>query len=237
MKRLKWDSDFWGIEIFNIDEDDSFYQHGYIEDKIIKSRDDYMIQALVSDSFREQINLLEQKNFRFVESKITLKKTVNYPAELESRDYKTVSKKELFDYKNYFYDLYANISRYQLLKKDKINEFYYTWVLNSIDGSMDDTCIGYYAGDQLAGFITYKTKINITYIGLLGVFPQFQKRGISQKLLNFLNNEVINKGLNEISVSTQGKNIKAINAYIKNGFYFDNIKHWYYLKGKQYDKV
>jgi len=96
---------------------------------------------------------------------------------------------------------------------------------------MDDRCIGYYVDNQLAGFITFKYRDDKAIVGLVGVFPEFQKKGISQKLLDYVNYNAINQGFRQVSISTQGRNLKAINAYIKNGFFLDSIKYWYYLKG------
>ncbi len=93
---------------------------------------------------------------------------------------------------------------------------------------MDDKCYGYYIDDELAGFITFSYKDYELCIGLVGVLPRFQKRGVAQNMLDFVNNMAFKKKLTKISVSTQGKNITAINAYLTNGFMIENIKYWYY---------
>lgn len=232
MKRLTWDSEFWGIDIFHIDENDSFYQLGLI-DNSFDVKDEFLVQALISDNKVKQINLLEQRGFRFIQSKIMLKKTARQITEIDMNNFKQVEKSDLLRYKDKFYDMYAQVSRFEVFPKDRINDFYYTWVINSIDGKMDDKCIGYYAANDLAGFITYQMKNNETKVGLVGVFSPFQNKGISQKLLGYLNNDAVITGFRDVSISTQGKNLNAINAYIKNGFFFDNIMHWYYLKGRK----
>lgn len=230
MIRLDWDSEFWGVDIFNIDESDIFYKSGVI-DEIIKNKDNYVIQALISDYKVKQIQQMEEGGFRFVESKITLKKSINQTIYIDFCNFKKIEEKEIRSYKDVFFDLYGKVSRYSLFPNEKINYFYYTWVVNSIYGKMDDECIGYYIDNQLAGFATYRYRDGETIIGLIGVFPDFQNKGISQKILYYINNDAIEKGHKIVSISTQGINSKAINAYIKNGFYFDSIKYWFYMNG------
>jgi len=228
MNKLDWDSNFWGIELFSIPENSKCWD----QDSFLKIKEGeklWLIQGLISENKVGRINCLENKGFRFIESKITLKNKAIERANLSEEQFKKIEKCELEEYKNNFFNLYGKFSRFGLFPEEKINAFYYAWMINSIDGTMDDHCIGYYINHQLAGFITYKNEDNRLLIGLVGVFQKFQKQGISQKLLDYVNNSAISQGCNEIFVSTQGKNRNAINAYIKNGFIFENIKQWYYL--------
>lgn len=233
LNRLDWDSEYWGIEIFNVDEN---YNLSIPTSNKNKSKI-YLIQALIPEEKIEVINLLEDSGFRFVESKINLKKILKKKTEINTNDFKDIEIKDLENNKNDFYNLYGQYSRFGLFSKEKINDFYYIWLINSIDGKMDDKCIGYYFENQLTGFITYKYKNDGLYIGLVGIFDEFQKKGISQKLLDYVNDQAINKGYNKIYVATQGKNYNAINAYIKNGFNIEDIKNWYYLKGENNDII
>ena len=228
MKKLEWDSEFWGIDLFSIPENDKSWDQDLLS-SIRNNEKLYLIQALISENEVGLINSLENEGFRFVESKITLKNKPMIKAIIDENQFKEIEKHELEAYKNDFFNLYGKVSRFGRFEKEKINDFYYTWMINSIDGKMDDKCIGYYMDHQLAGFITYKYQNNRLAIGLVGVIPKFQKNGISQKLLDYVNDKAITKGYNEVLVSTQGKNKKAINAYIKNGFIFESIKQWYYL--------
>lgn len=235
LRRLDWDSKFWGVNIYTIEENDHL-DHKDIFSNTIADFDEYLIQALIPDQDVEQINILEEKGFRFVETKITLIKAIHHAEEIDINNFKKVEKPEIQKYKNEFYNMYGEVSRYALFSKEKINDFYYTWVINSVDSMMDDKCIGYYVDNQLAGFITYRFKDDEVLIGLVGVFPQFHKRGISQKMLDYVNNDGLTQGTKRVLISTQGINLKAVNAYIKNGFSFDNIKHWYYMRREEYDR-
>ncbi|MDK2828107.1 MAG: dTDP-4-amino-4,6-dideoxy-D-galactose acyltransferase [Clostridium butyricum] len=232
MYKLEWDSKFWGIEIYNVDKDYTFYIPSAINEKKYKS---WLIQALVDVDKVETINKLENEDFRYVDTKVNLVKKAINRYEIDEKFFKDVRQDEIENYKNIFGILYYEISRYKIFGIKKVNEFYYTWVINSIFGKMDDKCIGFYIQGKLGGFITFKIRSNQLMIGLIGVFPEFQRKGISQQLLNMVNNEALKNNCNIISVSTQGRNLNAINAYIKNGFNLKNIQNWYYLRGNYND--
>ncbi|WP_226678986.1 GNAT family N-acetyltransferase [Mesobacillus jeotgali] len=232
MYKLEWDSNFWSVDVYNVD--DSYNFSTSMVETIKHSN--WLVQALVPEQERDVINSLENYGFRFVETKVNLVKKVLEKREIEKDAFKKIQHHEIEIHKNDFYTLFGEISRFYFFKKEMINNFYYLWLINSIDGKMDDECIGYYINGKLAGFITYKDKNGEVSIGLLGVFPEFQKKGVSQQLLNWINNKTLENGNASISVSTQGKNYYALNSYIKNGFMLMNIQNWYYLRGEKYDK-
>ncbi|RBP69086.1 dTDP-4-amino-4,6-dideoxy-D-galactose acyltransferase [Alkalibaculum bacchi] len=232
IKKLDWDSKFWGFNIYNANKSNNLID---FERNLISKLDStpFIIQALSSESDIQYINCLEDNGFRFVESKINLVQKVQQQSNIsELSMFQDVREEHLLVYKDDFYDLYGNVSRFALFDKEKVNEFYYKWAVKSIKGNFDDNCIGYYRNNLLEGFITYKIVNQKLIIGLLGVFPKYQGRKISRYLLSYINYIAFKNACGEISVSTQGKNTKAINTYIKNGFIIENIKHWYYYKGE-----
>ncbi len=224
IQKLKWDTDFWGVSIYNLQNINGFDIQTFLN----SNKSKLLIQALVSE---KEINLIEEIpdiRFSFCESKVNLINDVLSVKEIVESYFKKIEIFELEKIKHVFFELYGKNTRYSIFGKEKINEFYYTWVINSIAGKMDDECYGYYIDDELAGFITFSYKDYGLSIGLVGVLPRFQKRGVAQNMLDFVNNMAFKKKLTRISVSTQGKNITAINAYLKNGFMIENIKYWYY---------
>lgn len=230
LTRLDWDSMFWNVDIYNVKK--HYESHDFKQEfnKEISS-EPYLIQALVIDKDIEFINFLEEAGFRFIESKVNLAKRIQETSDIFREDlFKEVKLDELIEHKDEFYNLYGEVSRFSFLQKEKVNEFYYKWVVKSIKGELDDSCIGYYVEGTLGGFITYKILEQKLIIGLVGVFPKYQGKKISQKLLDYIEKEAVKNNCNEIHVSTQGKNIKAINVYIKSGFFIEDISHWYYLR-------
>lgn len=229
--KMDWDTSFWGVDIYNANKCCDITKYELSLDRELNSSP-FIIQALATDSDIEYINFLEDNEFRFVESKVNLVKSVQDKIDIvEVNAFRDARLEEFHLNKDTFYSLYGGVSRFSFLGKRKVNEFYYKWITKSIKGELDDNCVGYYSEESLEGFITYKVVNKNLIIGLVGVFPKYQGKKVSQKLLCYINNLAINNGCNKIYVSTQGKNIKAINAYIKSGFFIDSIKHWYYFKG------
>lgn len=226
LKKLVWDSEFWGYDIYNLDNPD-FYS---IQKSKQLIKDNCLIQTLVSENEINIISLLKESGFEFIESKINFKKAIIKKVIIKEKFFKEAKKIDIDEYFNVFHSLYGQNSRFFIFSVNKINEFYYTWLTNSINGEMDDKCIGYYINEKLAGFVTYKINKDELKIGLLGVFNKYQNMGISQELLGYVNNIAWENRISNVSISTQGKNLKAINAYIKNGFLIESIKHWHYLK-------
>lgn len=230
LTRLDWDSSYWMVDIYDVKK---CYESNDFKLEFIQeiSSQPYLIQALVIDKDIEFINFLEESGFRFMESKVNLVKRIQETSAIFPEGlFKDVTLDELIGNKDEFYNLYGEVSRFSFLPKEKVNEFYYKWVVKSIKGELDDNCIGYYVEGSLGGFITYKILEQKLIIGLVGVFPEYQGKKISQNLLHYIENVAVKNNCSEIYVSTQGKNIKAVNAYIKSGFFIQDIKHWYYLK-------
>lgn len=233
INKMHWDSEFWGVNFYNADKSCNLLDFKqYLNNEL--SDIPFVIQSIVSEDDIHLINSLEDNGFRFVESKMNLVKNVKDMSmnnEIDLSIFQDVREKDLIRYKDEFYTLYGKVSRFASFGEKKVNDFYYKWAKKSINGKLDDRCIGYYSNNILKGFITYRIINYKLIIGLVGVYPEYQGKKISQYLLDYVTNIAVINNCNEINVSTQGKNTKAINAYIRNGFLIDNIKHWYYYKG------
>jgi len=226
LKLLEWDSEFWNVDLYKLEPNYQF-NLSMVENKFQKNKR-WIVQALVADSENKIINSLEDRGFRFIESKIFLRKKVK--ESYIGRDVNIIRIKNDIEINQKDFDnLFKNNSRFLSVNENKINDFYFLWILKSIKGEMDEYCYGYFINDKIAGIITFSIINDLLIIGILGVVAEFQKKGISQQLLNFVNSEAKKYGCRYIDVSTQGKNYKAVNSYLKNGFLLQEIKNWYYL--------
>lgn len=234
-EKLDWDSKFWDIDIYFIKKNENEYDKEIRLEELPINKN-FIVQALVQDNDVEQIEYLEDNGFRFVQNKVNLVKDSGclYKGNDSIEAFNVIKTEELLKYKyqEEFFNLYGNVSRFSYIgSNEKVNEFYFTWLTKSIKGELDQNCIGYYRNSNLEGFITYSIKKEELVIGLIGVLKKYQGKKVSKLLLEYIDYIAFIKGCNRISVSTQGKNIKALNTYIKNGYLIDNIEHWYYLKG------
>lgn len=221
MRKLDWDSDFWGLDIIHLDVNGN-------SEVGLPNKENFIVQSLCEISDVSSINMLERKGFSFKESKITLQKKKFNKVEINKTNFRSLLKGDLEPYEKIYFELFGKNSRFDIFSEEKVNSFYYMWMINSIDGKMDDECIGYFDSNKLAGFVTYRIHESEVKIGLFGVLSDFQGQGISQLLLNYVDDVVIKNCIKTITISTQGTNIGALNAYIKNGYRIHSINHWYY---------
>ncbi|MFC0562204.1 GNAT family N-acetyltransferase [Halalkalibacter alkalisediminis] len=82
-----------------------------------------------------------------------------------------------------------------------------------------ETFFGYYTNEELCGAISIKVENDEVDIHRLIVHPSHFRKGIAQRLLNFLES---NFEVKTIKVATGSKNAPAVSFYIKNGF--ENIQ-------------
>lgn len=225
MKKLTWDSAFWGIDIYDAQIGDSL--------KIDKSSN-YIIQFLCNQN--EVLEIEYKKQLKYIETKITLKKDVKDVNQVETDLFKELTISDLDIYKNDFYELFGRNSRYRMFPKNKVNEFYYVWLVNGINDVENTKVIGYYQNNKLAGFVSYKIFPDFIQIGLIGVFKEYQRKGISHKLLSIVENKVIDQKLKTLRIATNSFNQPALNTYIRKGFIIDEIKYWFYIYDFGYNK-
>lgn len=223
MKKLIWDSEFWGVEVYNAEN---------LEDIDIDTDKKYFVQILLD---RDKILNNSQLNseLQLIETKINLLKEVYETNKIEINSFGKIKEDELIEYKEEFYNLFGQNSRFRIFPKQKVNDFYYMWLINSIREEYDSNVIGFYINNKLAGFITYKYVLDCIQIGLVGVFKKFQRQGISSQLIKYVENQTLEKNFSKIRISTNSFNLPALNTYIKNGFIIEDIKYWYYMYNKE----
>jgi len=109
----------------------------------------------------------------------------------------------------------------------KAPTLYEAWIENSFNG-YDDAIFVSEIHNEIAGYITIKADNNRGEIDLLGIDRKYQGIGMSYALICKSFEWFINKGLETVIISTQGRNIKAINLYEKAGFLTKSILGWYH---------
>lgn len=78
-----------------------------------------------------------------------------------------------------------------------------------------ETFFGFYENDELCGVISFKREEDVIDIHRLFVHPGHFRKGIAQRLLNFIQKQ---DGITALKVSTGSKNEPAITFYSRNGF-------------------
>jgi dTDP-4-amino-4,6-dideoxy-D-galactose acyltransferase len=109
----------------------------------------------------------------------------------------------------------------------KAPSLYEAWIENSFNGYADEILVAE-INDEIAGYITIKRENDKGEIDLLGVNGKYQGIGLGYGLICKSFEWFLNKGIEDVVISTQGKNIKAIRLYEKVGFSVQSILGWYH---------
>ncbi len=123
-------------------------------------------------------------------------------------------------------------SRFKVDAKFKNQEFerlYTKWIENSFDASKNARVFGYISEEKLLGFVTLGFKNNIPDIGLIAVDEQARGMGIGSKLLHYLYAFLMHEQQQELTVTTQGKNLPAMAFYQKNFFEVFSTTYIYHV--------
>ncbi|KAF0819975.1 MULTISPECIES: GNAT family N-acetyltransferase [unclassified Cytobacillus] len=78
-----------------------------------------------------------------------------------------------------------------------------------------ETFFGYFIGEELCGAISFKENKDVIDIHRLIVHPEHFRKGIAQKLLNYIERRPM---IGKMIVTTGSKNTPAVAFYLKNGF-------------------
>lgn len=234
IEKLEWDSSFFKINI-------AILNQNYLNSKIVRELNNFvlkenitLVQYLCDCNDFNSIILAQLNEFYFTDIRLTYEKDVKglidtdipAPYSFNIADKKHISvlkeiSKFLYKDSRYYFD--SNFS------KTKIDEFYEGWLEKAVLGLFDDECHCIFFNNSPVGFCTirYNSLENAT-IGLFGISEEHQKKGLAKNLLSHVNNILSDKGINKISVVTQGRNISAQRAYQKAGFYSKATQLWYH---------
>lgn len=106
------------------------------------------------------------------------------------------------------------------------------WVDNSFNKEFADAVLVYKEENKILGFVTYKVWDKQATVGLIGVCSKYQGKGIGKKLIQYVEIDVANKGVNELRIPTQLQNEMACRFYSKMGYEIvENkiLKHYWKL--------
>jgi len=229
IKYLDWDSGFFGKKIGRI----RFEKPDHLKNllQIAKSSDYQLIYVFINeDSFIEDL-ILKQFNGKLVDRKVLFGKEIHTLKE----EYKFVSKyksKQLTPELEQLAYESGQYSRFKLdsnFEQDDFYKMYKIWILKSLTNEMADNLFVVKENNVLKGMVTLKIDNEKGHIGLIAVSPDTQSKGYGKALINACENELLNKGITKLEVSTQIDNIPACKFYKKCGFEIKEITNIYHF--------
>ena len=129
----------------------------------------------------------------------------------------------------------GKFSRFKLdtnFHQTEFEKLYKKWVDNSFNKDYADAVMVYKEQNKVMGFVTYKVWDTYATIGLIAVCSKHQGRGIGKKLIEYVENELANCGIDELRIPTQLQNEMACLFYTKMGYkIIENkiLKHYWKL--------
>lgn len=117
----------------------------------------------------------------------------------------------------------SRYGRDPLISSSRAASLYKAWVRNSLEGYVQHFFVAKIQ-EKSAGILTLKVSGTQVSIDLLGVFPDFQRKGVASVLLR----EAVSFALHQypkkvVTVVTEGENIPANITYQKAGFIIQKI--------------
>ncbi len=225
INKLAWDSSFFNVPVYNLNEDD-------IENIDISHELGYfkkgMIQCKLNIMNSKSLETLIQNNFLIESVGITYKKKIKeFPViALEfatDKDEAVILKIAHGMFSNTrFKDCYFGLNSAERL--------YSYWIGAAIRGEHDDCCLVKKDKDgTITGFVTVRNVENYINIGLIAVDVRHQKKGIGQELMQLAEIYALSNNIENIMVTTQYDNIPARKMYKVTGYLEDTIFYWLYL--------
>ncbi|MEL6949439.1 MAG: GNAT family N-acetyltransferase [Pseudomonadota bacterium] len=122
------------------------------------------------------------------------------------------------------------VSRFRrpFFSTDDSSRLYEVWAEKAIHGAFDDACLIEKDDTELLGFVTLRsTGALVARIGLIAVSKNARGLGVGARLLAQARAWCLERGLETLSVATQGSNFRALNFYVGNGFHVAGLAYWY----------
>lgn len=226
---LPWDSDFFQRRIARV-------RHESLNERSVEQvlawcaaeRID-LLYLLVNAGDLETVRLAEQRQFRLMDIRLTLKikppeqPAVRYadirphqPSDLPAL--KAIARVSHRDSR-----FYADDS----IPPEQSDRLYETWVENSANGFADQVLVAV-DGTLPVGYITCHLEGDQGKIGLLGVSAAAQGKGFGTMLIDSALEWFRQQGVSKTTVVTQGRNIRAQRVYQRRGFMTKFVHLWYH---------
>jgi dTDP-4-amino-4,6-dideoxy-D-galactose acyltransferase len=109
---------------------------------------------------------------------------------------------------------------------ERCDDLYAAWIENGVRGQADRVLVPEVDG-RAAGYITCHRE-GPPRIGLLGVGPAAQGRGLGGRLIREALAWFAGEGIERVTVVTQGRNVRAQRAYQREGFTTAAVEVWYH---------
>lgn len=228
VKRLDWDSDFFGLRIGRVD---------------IASEEESMMLASQANSLKESFDLIyifarHGLAFHGYDAKLVDEKTVYTLSDLPclGEENNVIVWDRARGMTNDLLHLALVSGQYSRFRLDNrfpagsYERLYSRWIEQSVNHDMASEVFCCMKEDAPRGLITLNRKDGTGTIGLVAVHGDSQRLGIGSAMMRHVIRYAREHGCSKLSVTTQLKNVSACKLYEKMGFRVESVTdvwHWW----------
>lgn len=229
--RLDWDSDFFGFNVFDVNEPIESSD----EWEEMKSIFSHQNVHLAYYSFEKPLKLFSNYDGRFViklvDKKTTyVKKLGNVSGECPSVvSYKEVSPGQKLVDLAIASGIYSRYNVDEKVGREKFEELYRLWINDSVNRKIANEVLVFKEKNQICGFVTLGEKNERGNIGLIAVDSSCRRKGVGKMLMKASENWFINQGYDSLDVVTQGDNKPACRFYDSCGYHIESVRYFYHI--------
>lgn len=235
IKRLEWDSEFFGYKVGFIGADNS--SPFELNETLETILDENYRLCYITSSYEIDFSQFDHENLgiKFVDRKVTYLKTVD-PSKTIDPAIKSIEKLDTNDKILSIAIQSGEYSRFNIdknIEEGKFEELYQLWIKNSINRTLAFEVLGFKNHGTTSGFVTLKKTKARADIGLIAVDGLYRGRGMGKALMNSAEKWVDNLKFKEIQVVTQGANIPACKFYESCGYQLEKTQYYYHVWNKK----
>ena len=229
---LKWDSDFFRKKIGRINNQDN-ENAGELHLRLTQAaQDGYdLIYCFGNKDFYVDEILQREFNGTLVDRKVTFTGSTQIEKDIPVfiREYSSTQPDAILLHLAYLSGTY---SRYRLdphFTEKEYQDFYKTWLRNSLTKSIADKTFAAYENDCIVGFVTVKKYIGYGQIGLIATDESVQGKGYGRLLIEAVKKYLHEENMTVLEVATQVDNQGACHFYERCGLAVDKVSNIYHF--------
>ncbi len=231
---LAWDSDFFGYRIARLTVNQLNPQLAEQAIQWCKSNAIDCLYFLAEADDQATVKMAETYQFHFVDIRLTLERHIdsllNTQSNVRVAGVRPVKLDDIPALRAIAGNSYHNTRFYHdsHISKSLCDALYETWIEKSCNGYADRVFVAELQG-QLVGYISCNMVDQFEgQIGLVGVGPDAQGKGIGSNLVNSALIWFAEQGAKQAGVVTQGRNVQGQRLYQRAGFITKSVQLWYH---------
>ncbi len=230
---LDWDTAFFGFSVAQITHERITMAEmaevlGFCRDHRVR-----LLQFKCDAHDRDSILLAEASGFHFADMRMIMDRQLAQRCEVPKADgvvFRVAEPADVPAMMDIAENLYIH-SRYYFDKnfpRQRVHDFYRDWVRKAVFGEFDDVAWILCEKSNPMAFCTARINGPDATIGLVGLHPDFAGRGLGHAVVTGGLAVMFARGVDRVTVTTQGRNYPAQRLYQRAGFVISKAQIYYH---------